>query len=76
MPIHIGVLIERSINRLYVSSVSIDDEKFDTEHVLADCSPRGAIDYNVAVQDLRILRNKLTNGDVPNANIVIETEGV
>lgn len=76
MPLFIGVMIDRSINRLYISSVSVEDENFDTEHVYADCSFRGTVDYNVAVQDLRILRNKLTNGGVPNANIVVETEGV
>lgn len=75
MALFIGVIEEAGVNRLYISSVSVEDEKFDTEHVMADCSDRGKRDFATAKIDLRILRNKLTNGGVPHANVVIETEG-
>lgn len=72
MPLFIGVLADNGVNRLYISSVSADDDKFEGESVLADCSPRGKKDYATAKQDLYILRNKLTNGDVPHKVIVME----
>ena len=75
MALFIGVIEEAGVNRLYISSTSVEAEGFDNEHVMADCSDRGKRDFEVAKVDLRILRNKLTNGGVPNANIVVETEG-
>lgn len=72
MPIHIGVIENEGINRLYISSVPVDDDRFESESVLADCSPRGRKNTEAAMLDLRILRNKLTNGDIPNKLIVME----
>lgn len=72
MPIYIGFLEDGGVNRLYISSVPVDDRNFENESVLADCSPRGKKDTEAAKLDVRILRNKLTNGDVPNRLIVME----
>lgn len=72
MPIYIGVIEDSGENRLYSSSVPVEDENFETESVFADCSPRGKKDHNAAIIDLRILRNKLTNGDIPNKLIVMD----
>ena len=70
--IYIGIIEDGGVNRLYISSVSTDDEHFDTESVFADCSRYGRKDFEVAKTDLRILRNKLTNGGVSNSLIVME----
>ena len=72
MPIYIGVLEDNGINRLYISSVPVEDERFEGESVFADCSPHGRKNLATAKTDLRILRNKLTNGDIPNKLIVME----
>jgi hypothetical protein len=72
MAIYIGVIEDGGTNRLYISSVSADDDRFDAESVLADCSRLGRKDIRVANTDLNILRNKLTNGGIPNALIVME----
>jgi hypothetical protein len=72
MSLYIGIIENEGINRLYISSVPVDDDRFETESVLADCSPRGLKNTEAAMLDLRILRNKLTNGDIPNKLIVME----
>jgi hypothetical protein len=70
--IYIGALEDNKVNRLYISSVPVDDPHFDTESVLADCSPRGRTDWSAAMLDVRILRNKLSNGGVPHNLITMD----
>jgi hypothetical protein len=70
--LYIGVIEESGINCLYISSLPVDDKDFYTESVLADCSIRGCKDFKTASVDLRILKNKLTNGGIPSNLISME----
>lgn len=72
MPIYIGVLEEGGVNHLYISSVLVLDQHFETESIRVECTPHGRKNFDSAKTDLRILRNKLTNGDIPNRLIIVE----
>lgn len=75
MTIYLGVLSQgfRATNYLYMSSVSPDDQKFDSECILTECSTEGSPDDSIALVDLNILRNKLANIGVPNEAIIMDS---
>lgn len=74
MPLYIGIIEdEKRINRLYISSVSADDDRFETESVLADCSDFGKTSFTGAKVDLSILENKLRNGGIQSSQVITES---
>lgn len=57
-------------NQLYVSSVPPNDERFEAEHLMVECSSEGCKSVSIASIDLSVLRNKLVNWGVPFDKII------
>jgi len=60
MALFIGLIEINKVNHIYISSVPVDTEEFENNHILSRCSH--PTDMQTATGDLNIVRNVLNNG--------------